>query len=48
MVIKASTLFSERNGEAEWREVLDAILKALDPYPEARLAVAEALSNYNV
>lgn len=45
MVIRASSLILEKKDETDWREVLDLILLALEPFPEAKIAVSEALAD---
>jgi len=45
MVLKASAIVLDDTNDTDWKDTLAIILKALDPYPEAKLAVAKALDN---
>lgn len=43
MVIRASSLVLEKKDETDWKVILEIILIALEPFPEAKIAVSEAL-----
>ena len=45
VVMKATSVFLEDNTDTDWKDVLDIVLKALEPFPEAKLAVSKALNN---
>lgn len=47
MFMKASSMLSERSGDRDWQVVLGLILKALEPFVEAKKAVAKALDEHN-
>ena len=44
MVIRASALVLEKRDDTDWQEVLELILVALEPFPEAKEAVSNALN----
>jgi len=46
MVMKASSMLLERSGDRDWQVVLTIILKTLEPFPEAKKAVAKALDEH--
>jgi len=45
MVLKASAFVLDDTNETDWKDTLAVILVALEPFPEAKLAVAKALDS---